>query len=204
MAEDKWKWYDYTPLWFGARGIRNAWNYVTGGEEVPLIPGQQLPQGQQQVGRQTIGALAQQAQEQTMNAVRADVNRQLAQALGRSDIGFAQRGMFRSGTATQAGGELEQAATRDIAAESARASLQRLGLVTQYDLAQQQMQAQKEAGEAGMYGQIFESVAPLLLSQLFPAASVGGGQNLIYAQLLQSLLGGQGNTQSSLPLGPAF
>jgi len=183
-----WGPYSPTPIGLGRNIYRRAKGEPTGN----VLWDRLFPVEQQQVGRQPIGALAEQASQETMNAVRADVNRQLAQALGRSDIGFAQRGMYRSGSAGQARGELEQAATRDIAAESARTSLQRLGLVSQFDLAQQQMQAQKEAGEAGMYGQIFEAVAPLLLMQLFPAAgAAGGGENLIYTQLLQSLLGNQ-------------
>jgi hypothetical protein len=192
MADaEKWKWYEYTPLWFGGRQLRSMWHNITGDEPLPPLPGQ-VSQVQPQVGRQPIGALAQQAQEQTMSAVRADVNRQLVEALGRSDIAYAQRGMFRSGSALGARGELEQAAARDIAAESARASLQRLGLVTQYDLAQQQMQMQKEAGEAAMWGSIMEGIAPLLLMQLFPpAAAAGGGSNLMEMQILQYLLGQQ-------------
>ena len=192
-----WGPYSPTPIGLG----RNIYRRATGRPTGNILWDTLFPVEQQTVGRQPIGQLAQQASEETMNAVRADVSRQLVQALGRSDIGFAQRGMLRSGTALEARQELEQAASRDIAAESARASLQRLGLVTQYDLAQQQLEAQKQTGEAGMYGQIFESIAPLILTYLFPQAAPVAGSDLLTAQLLQAMLGNTANTGMSPYLG---
>lgn len=193
-----WGPYSPTPIGLG----RNIYRRTTGRPTGNILWDTLFPVEQQTVGRQPIGQLAQQASEETMNAVRADVSRQLVQALGRSDIAFAQRGMFRSGSALEARQELEQAAARDIAAESARASLQRLGLVTQYDLAQQQLEAQKQTGEAGMYGQIFQSLAPLILTYLFPQAAPAAGNDLLTAQLLQAMMGSQ--QPQGMPLGPAF
>lgn len=145
--------------------------------------------------RQTVGGRAEQAATEVMSAVRADVNRQLMEALGRSDIAYAQRGTYRSGSALEARQRLEEQALRDISAESARTALQRLGLVTQYDLANMQLQASQQGQEAAMWGTIFEAAAPMLLSLIFPqTAPLTTGLGM--ANFMQSMMSQQGSGMS--------
>lgn len=112
-------------------------------------------------GRSALGGDIEKAAQQEMGAIRMDVGRQLVQALKRSDVRMAQRGFLRSGEAESARGEFEQAASRDIAAASARIQLEKLGLLTQaqtaqqrYDLQLAQLETQKQAAESALWSQI--------------------------------------------------
>jgi len=121
-------------------------------------------------GRDPVGSSLQQAGGEQLEAARVAIGRQLAQALGRTNVNFAQRGVYRSGELGQARGELEQAALSDVANAAAGIGLQTQQLQAaianndrQYALQLATLEAQKDAANKATYAQIAEISIPYLI-----------------------------------------
>ena len=171
------------------------------------------------IGRDPASTKLEQATQQQLGAIQGAVAAQLAQALRRSDIDYAQRGMYRSGRAGGARRELEMGAMGAIAQQTGATALQRFGLAEQaeqalrtYGLQKAQLQAGQSAANTQMLSSMFQAAAPFILNAIFPGAGAAVGMSGTDMFLLQMLMNQSGGLTpqsqyppgASMPLGPAY
>lgn len=165
------------------------------------------------LGRDSLASKLDEATQAELGAIQGAVASQLAQALRRSDLDYAQRGMLRSGRAGGARRELELGAMGAISQAAGSTALERFGLAEQasqalrtYNLQRAQLEAGQSAANAQMISGMFQAAAPFILNALFPGAGAAVGMSTSDMFLLQMLMnqGGGLTPQPQLPLGPAF
>lgn len=157
---------------------------VLGGEIYSHLVSGKLQEQQAQraeFGRASLAGEFQTAAESQMIAERQEIQRALASALRRVDIGYGQGGTYGFGARATRREELEEAAGRDLSSALARTGLQRLGIQQQAiatertaALQQAQLQMAADSAKAQQYSSIGQSLAPIIMTWLMNRE--GGGQ----------------------------
>lgn len=148
--------------------------------------------GLQESTTDEFGSMLDEAYAGEVTAARAAINRQLAEALRRTDIGYGGRGTFMGGARMAERGRLEEAALRSVAQATGALGLERAGLglqerqleqagmLGQAQLALQEagMRQQTEAATAGMWTQLGAAAIDPFMEYALPALVnlFGGGQ----------------------------
>lgn len=148
--------------------------------------------GLQESTTDEFGSILDEAYAGEMTAARAAINRQLAEALRRTDILYGGRGVFRSGELAGEHRRLEETALRSVSETAGGLGLERArlglaerqltqtGMLGQAQLALQEAQMRQagEAAQAGMWTQLGAAAIDPFMEYALPALAglFGSGQ----------------------------